>query len=248
MNSKFQIESIKPNGYDYHSNYTFEKYKAKADYNWRKEEKIFIDKITKVEEYKNIIKKIIFVKIEYFTESMIEIQPYVEGLSNPKNKFLRPSIGKSYFYISIFLNVNYFLKNKKSHEFFEILAILNIEKPFVEFEYYKIGEKYGIEEYTIVKYDNKIIKFFYCILNNKRYTIEGYFKEYKLNKSESEIASIVEEYLDELNFELEMYYDKKNEEQDNLDKSYLNEKHSLEDSYYEGGGGDEWSDPDDFWG
>ena len=248
MNSKFQIESIKPNGYDYHFNYTFEKYKEKADYNWYKEEIIFIDKKTKIKEYKKIIKKLIFVKIEYFTESINEVQPYLEGVSDLKNKFLRPSLSKSYFYFNVFLNISYFLKDKKSHEIFEILAVLNNEKPFVEFEYYKIGEKYGIEECTIVKYENKIIKFFYCILNSKRYTIEGYFKEYKSNKSESEIATIVEEYLDELDFELEMYYEKKNEEQDDLEKSCLNEKYSIEDSYYDGGGGDEWSDPTDFWG
>lgn len=61
------------------------------------------------------------------------------------------------------------------------------------------------------------------------------------------MASIVEEYLYNLEFETEKIRDEEQRKIDYENNYHLRETYSIEDSYIDGGGGDEWSDPSEFW-
>lgn len=239
MSLKYQIESIKPNGYYFNSKYLFENYLEKLDYYWHKYECIKFDKKSKTNSTIFITNKKIDFKIK------IDLGEK-KGISFVADEF-KETIYQDYQYITISLGLSYFFKNLKPNQIFEIMAILQKELPFVSFGYYELGEKYGYEDSTIVQYENKIIKYFNIISKDKQYSIFEYFNNYKISKSQTEINSIVKEYLDDLNLEIEIYNDKLIEIQEDYEKNITNEKYTIEDSYYDGGGGDEWSDPSDFW-
>lgn len=234
MLHKYQIESIIPYGYDYHSKYTYENYLNKTDYQWYKFEITKYDDITKTETTSFVTKKEIYFKLILTEEEKVKF-----SIINPYNS--------SKHFRKLFLKTSYFFKKFKTSELFEILAILNKEQPYVEFAYFEKGEKYGYDDYTVVKYNNKIIKYFFVFFTDKKLTIDEYYSTYKIDKNESEISALVKEYLDELELDLEIYYNRKQEEQDAYISRLNDDSYSIEDSYYDGGGGDEWSDPTEFW-
>lgn len=240
MHPKFKIEKAKPIDYDYHSKYSFEDYTKKIDYNWLKYECKKYDSKTK--EYKTYFltnKKIDLTIIIHHGE----VERY-----DPFNEYSHLS-KKHYSYGSLSLKLAFTIhfKKFKSFELFEILAILENEQPFIDFDYFKIGEKYGYDKSTIVKYDNKIVKYFYIIENNKKYSFYDYYQNYKSIKSQSEISKIVDDYLSNLDFELEILYENLIANEESYQEKMLEKKYTIEDSYNDGGGGKEWSDPSEFW-
>ena len=122
--------------------------------------------------------------------------------------------------------------------------LLLFKKSDIELKYFNIGERYGYEDSTIVKHDNKLIKSFNVIINDKLFGLYDYLVNYKLNKSELEITTIVKEYLESLDFEINIENTEIEEKYNNENNS---ERYTIEDSYNDGGGGDEWSDPSEFW-
>lgn len=239
MSSKYQIESIRPNGYYFNSKYLFENYLEKLDYYWHKYECIKFDKKSKTNSSIFITNKKIDFKIK------IDLGEK-KGISFVADEF-KETIYQDYQYITISLGLSYFFKNLKPNQIFEIMAILQKELPFVNFGYYELGEKYGYEDSTIVLYENKIVKYFNIISNNKQYSISEYYNEYISTKRQFEITSIVKEYLNDLNVEIDLYNEKLISEQEDYEKSLIEDKYSIEDSYNDGGGGDEWSYPSEFW-
>ena len=240
MKHKHQIDFVKPIDYYYEDHYSYKNYIEKAEYNWQKfEGKKYNEK---TDSWQNVIftnKKINF---------RIKIHLGEKNRYDPFNEFPHlPKTYQEYKKINVNLISTIFFKHFKDYELFEILAILSTELPFIDFKYFNIGEKYGYEDYTIVKHDNKIIKYFDIISDNKRYKIYEYYLKYKSDKSESEMASIVEEYLYNLEFETEKIRDEEQRKIDYENNYHLRETYSIEDSYIDGGGGDEWSDPSEFW-
>ena len=82
------------------------------------------------------------------------------------------------------------------------------------------------------------------IINDKLFGLYDYLVNYKSNKSELEITTIVKEYLESLDFEINIQNTEIEEKYNNENNS---ERYTTEDSYNDGGGGDEWSDPSEFW-
>lgn len=238
MPQKYQIETVRPSGYYNNTEYSYENYLEKSDYIWYVYSYNKFDRITNTNKTISYTNKIIDFKLK---KKLGEKKWY-----NDLNGFKEESF-IDYEHISISLKISYFFKEFKPYELFEILAILNNELPHIDFKYFTAGEKYGYEDNTIVKYDNKIIKYFYIVLNNKQYKIYDYYLKYKSDKSESKIASIVEEYLFILEHETEIINKEEDRKLNYINNHHHKETYSIEDSYFDGGGGDEWSDPSEFW-
>jgi hypothetical protein len=110
MTKKHQISTIIPFGYDYNYKYSYQNYEKKEEYDW-KGEKEFINTKKGVEGYLlSSYQRKVQVTIEYYTEKMVKPQPYLEGVSNPKDKYLHEKLEKKYYYTNILLNTLYFFK------------------------------------------------------------------------------------------------------------------------------------------
>ncbi len=238
MKRKHQIEYVKPVDYQTEGHYSFKDYLEKSNYRWANYG------YQKFDEQSNSWKT--FFSTNKNISFKINIHLGERERFDPFNEY--PNLPKTYQAFDetiVYLNSTIFLKNFKSHELIEIIAILTKDLPFVEFQYYSAGDNYGYEEIKIVKYNKKILKYFYVIIDNELYTLFDYYIKYKKDKTESEITSIVKEYLDELDYKIRL--EDEYEEKNNPDFINYPEKYSIEDSYHDGGGGDEWSDPTEFW-
>lgn len=239
MISNYQIEFLNPLHYFYNEKYFIENYLKKDFYKWTKDGLLKFDETTNSEKKSININKEIEIKIKNHLGEQTRLVFLYERLKEEKYD--------AFEYINISLNLNYYISNLKFYQIIELLSILFKELPFVKFGFYEVGEKYGFGDNTIVKYENKIIKYFNIIHNEKEYSIYDYFIEYKSCKNDSELNLIVEEYINILNIEYEIYNSKLIQKQRNLEESEREEKYSIDDSYYDASGGDEWSDASDFW-
>lgn len=222
----YKIEKIIPSKF-FDNYYSFEDYEEKNEF-----KTIIINNTERLitEEFDNAHNEDITI---YFKHKYIYIK--IDCLGSEIEDFYNCDDKKNKITF-LKLKHSYFFRNFKVYELFEILAIINSEKPDIEFEFYKIGEKYGFSETTRVNYENKIVKTFFIIEDEKRSTINEYYKQFKINNDSEYISILVKFYLEDL------YYVPEN----NNDNLY-EEKYTIEDSYYDAGGGQEWSDPDEFW-
>lgn len=219
----YKIEKIIPSKY-------FDIYYSFDDYVEKKEFKTIISERFIVEEFDTSHNEVITI---YFKYKYINIKI---GCIDSEIEDFYQSEDKKNAITFLKLKHSYFFRNFKVYELFEILAIINNEKPDIEFEFYKVGEKYGFSETTRVNYENKIIKTFFIIQDEIKLTINEYYKQFKINNDSEYISILVKFYLEDLYFVPE----------NNNDNLY-EEKYTIEDSYHDAGGGQEWSDPDEFW-
>lgn len=237
MKPKYQVDFAKPIDYTIEKQYTLKNYLDKDKYNWVKNEYRKFNNHTNSWDNIFLTNKKIAIRIKIHLGEKKRYDPFNEFPKLPKTY-------QDYKEISIYLISTIFFKKFNSQELFEIMAILTKETPFIELKYFNIGERYGYEDSTIVKHDNKLIKSFNVIINDKLFGLYDYLVNYKSNKSELEITTIVKEYLESLDFEINIENTEIEEKYNNENNS---ERYTIEDSYNDGGGGGEWSDPSEFW-
>lgn len=178
MNLK--INELGPYGYKYNMRFHYYNYISENELEWnfndsKKNKKIKIELIDAVEIEK--------------------LGGYLNVLFNINN-----DIDTSRCFYIIYLPLSYFFINLNKKEVLEILAILEKEALPTKFEYFEVGESYGFSEKTIVKKEKTIIKSFNLIYEEKLFTINEFYVYYKKNKVKNEIQTIVEEYIEKLNF------------------------------------------------
>jgi len=89
-----------------------------------------------------------------------------------------------------------FFNETKDWELFRILSILEFYQPELCYVYYKVGEKYGETDNTIVKLENKLINKLFIYHNNQNVFIKTFIDEQMEFLDETEINKIVNIYFE----------------------------------------------------
>ena len=85
----------------------------------------------------------------------------------------------------------YFFSDAKDWQVFEVIAILEYYRPKVCFIYYKVGEKYGETDDTIVQEENTLIKEFYIYHNYENILMKTYYDNILSIINQEELSKIV---------------------------------------------------------
>lgn len=83
-------------------------------------------------------------------------------------------------------------------DLFSLMSVLEVLQTEINYEYYKIGEKYGKSEASITKIDNKIIKNIICIDNGKSISLKQFAENFIKVNSSQKLLEIVKLYFDNI--------------------------------------------------